>query len=52
MKKIASILLISLFSLLLWAENFTVDSYDINLDVKEDQSMVIKETINKTSPIH
>lgn len=54
MKKIASILLISLFSLLLWAENFTVDSYDINLDVKEDQSIVIKETINVdfSSPSH
>ena len=46
MKRITSILLISLFSILLWAENFTVDSYDISLDVKEDQSMVVKETIN------
>ncbi len=46
MKRITSILLISLFSILLWAENFTVDSYDISLDVKEDQSMIVKETIN------
>lgn len=54
MKRLLIFITLITISLTLWAENFIVDSYDISLSVKEDQTIIVTEsiTVDFTTPSH